>query len=473
MENNAVVTATQLPLADTGASGSRESDRGRRHMKVFEKTYSSNIESDYTEQMDALCKSFKYEENSDIYWGNPELSLLHGTPLYEQTTESQRLALNHLFWVGQYNHTAATEANTCLYNQVTEGVFRTMSGYDTLCKELDLETEQEHTHIRTFQKVGYKVKLALLGKKGLGDPRRSAAKLNQTASKQTKALDTAVAMLGQPTSDAIEAASDRAFRLVTRWMNNSYADNYSEYLQERDRGDSVIPGTTGGLGGLVSQGSLQKFFTLNWGSSPFLASQYFAIRMIGNMSLKCYEQHYFKYFRKLRKQGDRIAAPTEISYYHMLDESFHTTFSQFIAQELWTDFPEPTPYERLLVNLTVDMAQKNVVGGLSGVMPTVFRRDSYFELLLFRLLKSPVFDMSDRDALHWIQRCLCEEHDGFHSNREHHRRLLVEFRRFFEPMTFLWASNRTMQVMAEGGSIERALQCNKDSFERFAKSVAS
>ncbi|MEO0801168.1 MAG: hypothetical protein AAFY57_02685 [Cyanobacteria bacterium J06642_2] len=421
--------------------------------------------------MEALNKSFDYAENDSVYWGTPDLSILYGTPLYEEATEAQRLALNHLFWVGQYNHTAATEANTCLYNQVTEGVFRTVSGYGTLCKELELETEQEHTHIRTFQKIGYKVKLALLGKKGLGDPRRAAIAKSASTPKPLEQLAQNLSQVSQPVSSGLNAVCENAFRLVTQWMNSGYADNYSAFLQEREADDASIPSTRGGLGGLVSQGSVQKFFTLNWGSSPFLASQYFAIRMIGNMSLKCYEQHYFKYYRKLKKKGEDIPAPTAVSYYHMLDESFHTTFSQFISQELWNDFPEPTPYERLLVNLTVYMAQMNVTGGLSGAMPTVFRRDSYFELLLFRLLKSPVFEMSDSDALHWMKRCLCEEHEGFHANQEHHRRLLIEFRRFFEPMTFLWPINRNMQVMADGGSIEKALQLNANSFKDFARSV--
>lgn len=439
-------------------SSSKLPDRKHKHFQLIEKTYQSNVDSDYTEKIAELGKNFDYSKNSDRFWGNPELSTFYGTPLYEQASESQKLALNHLYWVGQYNHTANSEANTMLYNQITEGVFANLSDYRTLCQELEFETSQERYHIKTFQKVGYKTKIALLGKSSLGNP------LSQKPSKldrfKIKSLNS-----------SLETAREATFRFVTRLMIENKTRSYSRYLQERD-GDS-IPTISGGLAELTGSPTAFKFFTLNWGSSPFLASQYYAVRMIANMSLKTYEHQYFKHFKKLDKAQETIPVPTAVSYYHLLDESFHTTMSQVIAQELYRDFKEPTVYEKFVANLTIYLAQKGVLGGLSGGLPAVFREDDSFMLSFYRFLQSPLFEMSSTEALQWLEKCLCQEHEGFHVNLKYHQRLLGEFRRFFDPLDYLWTVNREMKIMAAGGSIDRALKKNIKSWKRFSEQVAA
>lgn len=452
MKNN-----TQV-LVELNSSFKLPNKQKTKHFQLIEKTYQSNIDSDYTEKIADLGKNFDYQSNSDRFWGNPELSTFYGTPLYEQASHSQKLALNHLYWVGQYNHTANSEANTMLYNQITEGVFANFNDYRTLCQELEFETSQERYHIKTFQKIGYKTKVALLGKSSLGDPLSSkTSKLGQIKLK--------------PLNNSFAMAREATFRFVTRLMIGNKTRSYSRYLQERD--GKSIPTISGGLAELTGSPAAFKFFTLNWGSSPFLASQYYAIRMIANMSLKTYEHQYFKHYKKLNKAKDFIPTPTVVSYYHLLDESFHTTMSQVITQELYRDFPQPTAYEKFVANLTIYLAQKGVLGGLSGGLPVVFRDDDSFYISFYRLLQSPLFEMSSTEAIQWMEKCLCREHEGFHVNLKYHQRLLTEFRRFFEPLDYLWAVNREMGIMAAGGSIDRALKNNIRSWKRFSQQVAA
>ena len=432
-----------------------------KHFQLIEKTYQSNIDSDYTEKIAELGKNFDYSSNSDRYWGEPELSTFYGTPLYEEASESQKLALNHLYWVGQYNHTANSEANTMLYNQITEGVFAHFGDYKTLCRELEFETSQERHHIKTFQKIGYKTKIALLGKSSLGNP------LSQKSPKLGQFKDP---VWIKSLNSSLEAAREATFRFVSRLLLGSKTNFYSRYLQEQD--NRSIPTTSGGLAELTGSPTAFKFFTLNWGSSPFLASQYYAVRMIANMSLKTYEHQYFKLFKKLEKTEAFIPAPTAVSYYHLLDESFHTTMSQVIAQELYRDFAQPTAYEKFVANLTIYLAQKGVLGGLSGGLPAVFRDDASFFLSFYRLLQSPLFEMSSSEALHWMEQCLCREHEGFHVNLKYHQRLLSEFCRFFARLDYLWPINREMRLMASGGKIDRALKNNIKSWQRFSRQVA-
>ncbi len=440
----------------------------KKHIKLAEITYRRNTESDFTEKIEELDRNFNYSSNSDYYWGEPELSLLYGTPLYEQASSSQKLALNHLYWATQYNQTAATEANAVLYNQVTAGVFRAFSDYEALCQELDLETAQERHHIHAFHMMGYKTKKALLGSTFNTSIQGKSYKKNDLRRGVTRRQIFTFNMLGSPLSGFQETA----LRFVTnKVILRKQAHCYSQYLRElEEKGESIPAQTTGLLGQLAPRPFLQ-FFTVNCGTSPFLACLFYVTRFMANMLIKNYEYRYSQYYRELEKQGEFIPAPLAVSHYHLLDEAFHTTTSQLIARELYKDFPKPTAYEKFLANLTIYRAQVVVLSGLSGGIPAIFRQDDTFMLSFYRLLQSPVFNMSDREALQWLQKCMCQEHDGFHLTFKYHQRLLSDLRRLFEPIHYLWSGNRQMSVMASGGSIDKAIQNNIKAFEQFSQTI--
>jgi hypothetical protein len=462
--------------ASKQATSSIPNQKDKPHFKVIENTYQNNTHSDYTETITSLMKGFDYDSNSHHYWGDPELSIFYGTPLYEQASPTQRLALNHLFWVAQYTHTANAEANTMLYNQVTSGVFARLPGYETLCQELDFETSQERHHIKAFQKIGYKTKLALLGKESLTTSLNPAS--NKTApggvTKRSPTLPAPQSLQSLFPSDwadqALNIVQDSTFRAITRLFQKDKAQYYSKFLQAQNR-DS-IPTTDGGLAGATGSPTVFKFMTLNWGSSPFMAAQYYSTRMVANMSLKAYEHRYFKYFKDLEKKGGFMPVPTAISHFHLLDEAFHTTMSQLISQEVHQDFHAPTGYERLLSNIIIYRLQKGLLGGLSGGLPVVFRDDTPFMTFFYRLLQSPLFGLSAQEALDWMERCLCHEHEGYHVNLKFHQSLLSAFQRYFDRLTYLWPVNRELRLMVAGGSIEQAIQKNGKAFRQFARSFA-
>ncbi|NEQ49335.1 MAG: hypothetical protein F6K11_04260 [Leptolyngbya sp. SIO3F4] len=444
---------------------SQQKSSTAKHISVIETTYKNNASSDYTGKINDLRKAFDYESNSHVYWGEPQLSIFYGTPLYEQASETQRLGLNHLYWVSQYHHTAAAEANTMLYNQVTCGVFEKLKGYDTLCKELTFETEQERFHINTFRTIGYRTKLALMGRESLI---KSVQKKTYDY-KKTPLKETFYSQLLEMTKVKLNIVQEAAFRAVTGLMLSQSTDYTSSFLETK--GYSGIPTTSGGLAGVTAPPSIFKFLTLNWGGSPFMAAQYYSARMIANMSLKIYEHKYYQRFRELDKCGSHIPTPLAVSYYHLLDESFHTTISQLIAQRLYKDFKPPTMYEKALANAIIFQLQRGLMGGLSGAMPAVFRNDSAFMPALYRLLTSDLFGFSQQDALIWLERCLCYEHDGFYVNQSFHQTLLKDLRRFFEPLEYLWTVNREMQLMAQGNSISEALNRNRIALQAFSQSL--
>ncbi|MGF1481205.1 MAG: hypothetical protein ACFB4I_17255 [Cyanophyceae cyanobacterium] len=428
----------------------------KKHVKLTEITYQRNVDSDYTERIEELEKSFSYAHNANDYWSPPELSTLYGTPLYVEASPSQQRALNHLYWMRQYSQTAATEANAVLYNQVTAGVFASLGGYDTLCQELQLETEQEYSHIHAFQRIGSKTKRALLGRSDL-----------KTASHGRRTEQIARGIAPQQPFESLQESTFRFF--TTQMLRPGHC--YSQYLRELDLKGEKLPAQTTGLLGQLAPRSVQQLFTLNCGSSPFLACLFYVTRYIANLLLKNYEYRYVQYYRKLEKAGEFIPVPTAVSYYHLLDESFHTTTSQLIGKELYKDFSKPTAYEKFVANLTIYRVQKVSLNGLSGGLPAICKHDAPFMLSFYQLLQSPLFNLSAQDSLYWLERCLCQEHEGFHINLKYHQRLLSDLRRFFDGVDYLWAVNREMRLMAAGGSIEQALQNNVKAFKQFSRSM--
>lgn len=400
-----MIEPTQSPETNQPSS-SRSDAQVKKHLKLAEVNYRRNTESSYTEKIQQLDKDFNYSSNSDRYWGELELSLLYGTPLYEEASPSQKLALNHLYWVGGYNLTAASETNTALYNQITSSVFQGIGGYETLCHELDVETSQERYHIHAFHTMCDTTEMTLLDEITMGNP---------------------------------------------------LAGNVGKVMQK-------------GLAGRLAPGPMQQLFSLNWGSSPFLASQYYALRFVANMMLKLTEYRHSKYFKELEKKGEFIPAPTAIAHYHFLDESFHTTTSQLIAQDLYKDFPKPTAYEKFMANLSIYMMQRTVLSGLSAIASGAFEADKIFLMpLAYKILRSPIFGMSVQDALHWMEKCFCHEHEGLHLNLKFHQRLLSELRRFFGGLDYTWPINREMRIMASGGEINKAIQNNTKDFQQFSR----
>ncbi|MEO1373065.1 MAG: hypothetical protein AAFW70_01815, partial [Cyanobacteria bacterium J06635_10] len=249
---------------------------------------------------------------------------------------------------------------------------------------------------------------------------------------------------------------------------------YSEYLKDLEAKDEPIPAATDGFAGRTAPRHLLRFFTIHWGMSPFMACQYYSGRFIANAILKNQEYSYVRYYRKLERQGEYIPTPTAVSYYHLLDEAFHTTMSQTIARDMYKDFPKPTAYEKYISGSIVYMIQKNVLSGLSAVFPNhCVADDKMLMLFCYKILKSPLFGMETQEALQWVEKCFTQEHEGFHVGLKYHQSLLESMRRFFGQLDYQWKVNREMRIMAAGGSIEKAVQSNIKTFKKFCESVTS
>jgi hypothetical protein len=443
------------------------------HFHRIEKTYKNNQDSDYTEKIKELGQEFNYAKNSNYYWSKPDLSLLYGTPLYDAASDSQKLALNHLYWVGNYNHTAVSEASTSIYNMVTSGVFRAVGGYETLCDELDFETEQESYHIRTFQKIGYKSKMAIVGKTILGNSlygkteKDNNSWLNLLVPQPVREYFTS-----SQGSSPFSIQRDNTLSAIAKTMLSDNKQYYSQYLRNLEEKGEPIPAPADGLAGRIAPRHWLRFFTVHWGMSPFMACQYYSLRYTANAILKNQEYPYVRYYRELEQKGEYIPAPTAVSYYHLLDEAFHTTISQTIARDMYKDFPKPTAYEKFISGSIVYQIQRNLLSGLSGVLPgRCVYDDPMLMLFFYKLLKSTLFEMETKEALDWMEKCFCQEHEGFQTGLKYHQSLLELMRRLFNRLDYQWSVNRNMEIMAAGASTDKAIQNNIPVFKAFSKSV--
>ena len=431
----------------------------KKATKLIDTTYRNNSASDYTEKIDELCRNFDYSSNSQYYWSEPKQSLLYGSPLYEAASPSQKLALNHLHWFANYNYISNSETETVIFNRVTADVFRAQGGLQTLVDELALETEQEHYHIKAFRKIGLATAKASIGRAGLN------ALFRWNTYKLT---------LGK---QAIPTYQYRALRFIANTMQSKDRQWYSSYLRELETANEfMFQAPTAGMLGRSLNYSLpvESFFGFNWGGgSLFMACHFYTIRIIANLYLKNMEHGIAKHYQKLKHQGEFIPAPTAVSRYHFLDESFHTSISQLLAKDAYRDFPQATAYEKFVANLAIYKMQQGTLGGISAVFPHRYFADDCSVLeLVYQVLQSPQFGMSDKDALYWVERCFCQEHQGFHEAIANRQRLLAELRRFFADFDYLWAVNRNMSRMAFLGKVEQAIASNRRTFQQFARSRA-
>jgi hypothetical protein len=422
---------------------------------ILEKNFNKNLASTYTEIIENLDRNFDYNSNSNHYWSEPKFSLLYNTPLYEQASETQKLALNHLYWILRYKFTADSEIETSYYNTITADCLKDAdSDYAMLVDLLALETAQESKHIHAFYQVNYQTIKSLLGKKAL---------LNNSVSQDQKNV---------PAENSVSSLAENLIKNIN--LNTQKKDNSQQLGTLKDISQTPLRYTNGffnGIAGQIAQLNPQ-FFNTQWGTNPFLAASFYGVRYMANLLLKSTEHSIYNYCRHLQKNNAFVPAPTAISYYHFLDESFHTTTSLFIGRDFYKNLPKPTYDEKVIANLAILRTQSENFSSISGILPNRFLSDGYMIGFLMKVFQSPVFRMSEIEAKQWVEKCLCYEHEGFHSNLKHHNHLLTELRYFAEDVEYLLPINREMQVMASGASVNKAIKNNIADFKRFFEAAA-
>ncbi|AFY79816.1 hypothetical protein [Oscillatoria acuminata] len=373
--------------------------------KIYRKlqlNYHRNQQQDQTASIDQAASTFSYFNCQNEYWNPEEFSLLYGTPLWDQSTPSQRLILNHLYWVAYYSQIISAEIATILFNQTSAAGLYAQEDFRLVCDMLDLESAQERAHINAFKTISEQVEAALFGK-----------------------------------------------RIFTYPMRGPYTE-------------TMVHADTNALKTWWKQLQLRCFGMLSSGNT-FLACQYFTVRGLRTLNGKLVQHKLSQYYQN-HQDKENAPIPAKISYYHFLDESFHFNSSTLLSHEVVTCLKKPTPFETFVANLGLRGCQKDHAH-FSVAINGIFWYDPALYSAIYELLRSPVFAMSDADAKQMMQDCFTQETAGLHRSYQTHQEARASYQVYLEKVDYAWKSNREMSIMA-ATSIPRYLSTQKKSLSR-------
>lgn len=371
-------------------------------MRKIELNHIKNRDQDHSADIDRAAESFDYDACRDAWWNPPEFSLLYATPLWDQASESQRLVLNHLYWVAYYAQIISAEIATILLNQTSAAGLSSYEDFRSVCDMLDLETMQERSHIAAFKKVGEAVELDLFGERLFTYPMRS--------------------MYVNTMIFADENAISRFWRGI----------------------------------------QLRAFSLLSSGNA-FIGCQYFAVRGLRTLNGKMV-QHGLAQVTSKSHDRESTPAPSRISYYHFLDESYHFNSSRILTHDVIRSLPDPTPFERWVANQALAGCQRDhfhvsvAVKGLFWYEPALIPH-------VYRLLRSKVFAMDDGAAREMLAKCFAEENEAVRNAFDVHTHAVEAYRKYLDPLDYVDRHNRTMARMSRN-NIPRYLDTNRRALRR-------
>jgi hypothetical protein len=362
-----------------------------------------NKAQDHTNEIDAVAARFDYAACRDEWWNPESYSLLHGTPLWDGASTSQRLLLNHLYWVAYYAQIISAEIATILLNQTSAAGLASLEDYRSVCDTLDLETAQERGHIQAFKTIGEAVEAELFGERLFTYPMRSMY-----------------------TETMLYAETDR---IRSFW----------KALQ------------------------LRAFSLLSSGNA-FIGCQYFTVRGLRTLNGKMV-QHALAEPSMRAEDPAATPIPSQISRLHFIDESFHFTSSCIISRDVLRSLRPPTPFERWVANRALWGCQRDHFH-FSVAIKGIFWHDPALFSTIYRLLRSPAFGMADRDAREMLRRCFTEESAGLHEAHRIHREAVESYRTYVAPLEYVSQGNREMRYMA-GSTLDGYLGGTRAALARF------
>lgn len=360
-------------------------------------------ENDFTEKIDADTANFDYAACKDSYWNPEEFSLAYGTPLWDQASPAQRVLLNQLYWVAYYSQIISAEIATIYFNQISSAGLYALEDFRIVSDMLDIESTQERAHVNAFKTISEEVEWEVFGERMFTYPMRG------------------------PFDETMIFSANNAAQRFWRSMQ------------------------------------LRAFSMLS-SSSAYLASQYLLVRGIRTLNGKLIQHQLSRFYNANGKEAS-APIPSAISYYHFMEESQHFNTSKLIALEIPRSLNPPTSFEKWVINRGVSGCQTDhynfsvVVNGIFWYEPALFS-------VFYRLLRSRVFNMEDREAREMMYRCFAEENEGVHLSYNLHRTAAESYRAFVEPLEHLDKRNRDMSIM-ESNSIARYLSENRRALRRF------
>lgn len=369
--------------------------------------YKKNKQQDHTELLDQAGAAFKYEDCKNEYWNPTKFSLLYGTPLWDQASESEKKLLNQLYWVGYYSQIISAEIATIYFNQTAAAGLYGIEDFRLVCETLDFESMQERAHIAAFKIVSEEVERELFGE-----------------------------------------------RIFTYPMRPYYSE-------------TMIFQNTGFFKGLWKRLQLQTYGLLS-SSNAFIACQYLSVRGLRTLNGKIV-QHQLSEFYEDSKDKENAPIPSKISYYHFMDESYHFNSSNIIGTDLLKMLKKPTAFEKKIATMGIEGTLKDhsnftsTVNGIFWYEPATYKA-------IYQVLRSKVFNLSHEDAINMMELCFCQENEGMNESFKTHQVALESYKNYMEEIDYLGPEARSGGKM-KNTSIATHLNSNRKAFEAFKRNA--
>lgn len=367
--------------------------------------YDKNVEQDHTSLIDAATTQFDYAKCKDAYWNPEHLSLMYGTPLWDEASQAQRVILNQLYWVAYYSQIISAEIATIYFNHIAATGLYSLEDFRIICDTLDLETQQERAHINAFKTISEDVEWQLFGK-----------------------------------------------RLFTYPMRGPYEQ-------------TMVFADTGPFKDFWRKLRL-KSYSLISPQNAFLASQYLLIRGLRTLNGKLIQHKLAKDYM-VSQDKENMPVPTKINYFHFMDESYHFNTSKIVGLDIIKSLEKPTRYEKWVVNKAIEGCQQDhfnfsvVVNGIFWYEPSTFKT-------IYELLLSPVFNMQSHEAIQMLKRCFTQETQALHDSFEMHNVAIASYKNMVSSLDYLNATNKEMRIMSQN-NLGRHLKQNQHKFNKFVK----
>ncbi len=376
--------------------------------KRLELALKRSKELDQTQNMDAASKSFNYDSCKDEYWNPEKFSLLYKTWIWDQATPAQRVKLNQLFWVAYYSQIISAEIATIFFNQTSAAALYGIEDFRIVCDTLDLESAQERAHIHAFKTVAERFEQENFGKRIFTYPMRTP---------------------------------------FEKTMLYSDLSDFQQWWRKWQL----------------------RFFTMVSSNSPFIGCQYFTVRGLRTLNGKIV-QHQLSRFYSEHPDKENSPIPSQISYFHFIDESFHFNTSTVVSHDVINSLPRPSKLERHIGNMALRGCQMDHYNFSTAINGIFWYDPALFESI-YQVLRSPVFGMSRDAALHAMEKSFCEESEGMLASHRTHRESVDSYRAYLQDFNYISRQNKDLTLMASN-SLPKHLATNRSAFAAFRRSAA-
>ena len=377
--------------------------------KRMELALKRSKELDQTTNMDQSSKAFDYELCKDEMWNPEQFSLLYKTWIWENASPAQRVKLNQLYWVAYYSQIISAEIATIFFNQTSAASLYGVEDFRIVCDTLDLESTQERAHINAFKTVSEKFEEENFGERIFTYPMRTP---------------------------------------FEKTMLYSDLNSLNQWLRKWQL----------------------NFFTMISSNSPFIGCQYFTVRGLRTLNGKIVQHQLSRYYSE-HPDKENSPIPSKISYYHFIDESFHFNTSTVISHDVINSLPKPSRLETMIGNMALrgcQMDHYNFSTAINGIFwydPALFKN-------IYKILRSPIFNMKHDEAHHAIGKSFCEESEGMLMSYKTHRESVDSYKAYLQDFNYINKENKNLSLMASN-SLQKHLNTNKNGFQKFVREMVS